>query len=339
MKSLITGGCGFIGTNLAEYLCMKGEQVTILDNFSRHGTRHNAEFLEKNFSKNIKIINIDIRSDQEKIEKLIKGVDKVYHLAAQVAVTTSVQDPRRDFEDNAFGTFNVLEALRKSDSDATILFSSTNKVYGGMEDIEIIEKNGRYAYRDFPEGISENALLDFHSPYGCSKGAADQYVRDYYRIYGTKSIVFRQSCIYGEHQMGVEDQGWLAWFTIATITRKPLTIYGDGKQVRDILYVKDLIDAFELAVSKINQTKGKIYNIGGGPKNAISLLESLDLLEKILGEKIDYKFADWRPGDQKVYVSNIEKAEKEFGWKPRTSIKEGLNGMVQWIKENKAIFS
>lgn len=339
MVSLIIGGCGFIGTNLAAYLCKKDEEVIVLDNFSRYGTKFNAEFLKKNFSDNLEIVKADIRSDIEKLEELMKNVDKVYHFAAQVAVTTSVQNPRRDFEDNALGTFNVLEALRKSDSDASLIFSSTNKVYGGMEEIEIIEKDNRYAYKDFPEGISEQALLDFHSPYGCSKGAADQYVRDYYRIYGINSVVFRQSCIFGEHQMGVEDQGWLAWFTIAALTGKPLTIYGDGKQVRDVLYVQDLIDAFELAIAKINITKGRIYNIGGGPKNAISLLESLDLLEKILGKKIEFKFSDWRPGDQKIYVSNISKAKKEFGWTPKTSIEEGLNKMVNWIKNNKKIFN
>lgn len=338
MKSLIIGGCGFIGTNLAEYLCNKGEEVLVLDNFSREGTKYNADFLKENFSENLEVLKADIRSDNAELEKAMMGVDKVYHLAAQVAVTTSVQDPRRDFEDNALGTFNVLEALRKSDSNASLIFASTNKVYGGMEEIEIIEKNGRYVYKDFPEGISEKSLLDFHSPYGCSKGAADQYVRDYHRIYGIKSIVFRQSCIYGPHQMGVEDQGWLAWFTIATLTGKPITIYGDGKQVRDVLYVQDLINAFESAFENINKTKGQVYNIGGGAEKSISLLESLNLLEKSLGQKISYDFADWRPGDQKVYISDISMAEKEFGWKPKTSVEEGLHKMVEWIKSNKEIF-
>ncbi|MFH1895435.1 MAG: SDR family NAD(P)-dependent oxidoreductase [archaeon] len=331
----ITGGAGFIGTNLAEFFLKKGEKVVILDNFSRKGAKENKDYLEKKFKKNLEIIKCDIRTDLKKMQEVFSQAEAVYHLAAQVAVTTSVKNPREDFEINALGTFNVLEAVRKSKSNPVIIYSSTNKVYGGMEDIKITERNSRHEYQDIPDGIKEDRLLDFHSPYGCSKGAGDQYARDYSRIFGLNSVVFRQSCIYGKRQFGIEDQGWVAWFTIASILGRKITIYGDGKQIRDVLYADDLVKAFDLATQKIKQAKGKIFNIGGGPKNTMSLLELISFLEEFTGKKIEYSFDDWRPGDQPVYVSNIDKAEKEFGWKPEISAKQGVKLLAEWVKENK----
>jgi CDP-paratose 2-epimerase len=331
----ITGGAGFIGTNLAEYFLEKGERIVILDNFSRKGTKENKEYLERKFSANLEIIKCDIRSDNKIMQEKFNEANAVYHLAAQVAVTTSIKDPREDFEINALGTFNVLESIRKSKGNPVIIYSSTNKVYGKMEDIKITERNERYEYESVSDGIKENRLLDFYSPYGCSKGTGDQYVRDYARIYGLNSIVFRQSCIYGERQFGIEDQGWVAWFTIASILGKKITIYGNGKQIRDVLHVKDLVEAFDLATKEINKTKGKIFNIGGGPKNTLSLLELISFLEELTGKKIEYSFDEWRPGDQPVYVSNIEKAHKVFGWKPKITAKKGIKMLFEWVKENK----
>ena len=220
-----------------------------------------------------------------------------------------------------------------------ILYSSTNKVYGGMEDVKIVEKNGRYAYKDLPTGCSEERTLDFHSPYGCSKGGADQYIIDYSRIYGLKTVVFRQSCIYGTRQFGIEDQGWVAWFIIATILGKPLKIYGDGKQVRDVLFVEDLVKCYDMAIKNIDKVSGKAYNIGGGPENQLSLLELISYLEEFLGKKIRYTFHDWRPGDQKVFVCNISKAKREFGWEPKIGVKEGVKKLFDWVNENKKLFS
>jgi len=255
-----------------------------------------------------------------------------------VAVTTSVQNPREDLEINTLGTINVLEAVRQAKRKPIILFSSTNKVYGAMEDIKIKEVNGRYQYQNLPHGVNEDRILDFHSPYGCSKGAADQYVRDYARIYGLKTVVFRQSCIYGLHQFGIEDQGWVAWFIIASLLNKPLTIYGNGKQVRDVLFIDDLNMAYWLAIKNIKKTAGQIYNIGGGPKNQLSLLELISLLGNFFNKRIKYKFSQWRPGDQPVFVCDIRKAKKDFGWQPKVSPKEGIKRLIKWAKRNKSLF-
>lgn len=335
---LVTGGAGFIGTNLAYFFGKKGHAVSILDNFSRKGTVENAKWLKKNLS-TLDIIEADIRRI-EQLKNPMKGKDAIYHLAAQVAVTTSVTNPRDDFDINALGTFNVLEAIRLSGEKPILIYSSTNKVYGGMEEI-IIEKQGnRYGYRDFPRGIPESVQLDFHSPYGCSKGAADQYVRDYYRIYGIPTVVFRQSCIYGPHQFGLEDQGWVAWFMIAALLGKPITIYGDGMQVRDVLYVTDLVSAFEMATNAIDKAKGKIYNVGGGPKFTLAIWSEFGkILEESFKRKIPITFSNWRPGDQKVYISDITKIEKELGWKPKVSVREGIKKLFSWVLENKAILS
>lgn len=340
MKYLITGGAGFIGSNLAYKLASEGEDVVVLDDLSRKGSGKNLEWLqESDFTDRIRFVKADITKDQEILGREINEVGCVYHLAAQVAVTTSVEDPREDFNINALGTFNVLEAVRAAKNPPFLLYSSTNKVYGGMEDVVIEEKETRYAYRDFPDGISEARPLDFHSPYGCSKGAADQYVRDYSRIYGLDTVVFRQSCIYGPRQFGVEDQGWVAWFAIAATLGKPITIYGDGKQVRDVLFVDDLIEAFILAFKNRKKVSGQVYNIGGGPEFMLSVWgEFRPLLEKELGKKIEVSYGDWRPGDQKIYVSDISKAREEFGWQPRTSPQEGIKILSDWVKKNKTLF-
>lgn len=337
MKTIITGGCGFIGVNVALRHIKRGDEVIIIDNLSRRGTEFNLKLLKD--VTEIKFYRTDIR-DFNTINKIFrqnKDIDLIYHLAAQVAVTTSVVNPRDDFEVNVLGTLNILEAMRLNKMESFLIFSSTNKVYGGMENTKIILRNHKYQYKDYPDGIDENFPLDFHSPYGCSKGAADQYVRDYSRIYGLNTVVLRQSCIYGENQFGVEDQGWVAYFTIAAMLGLPITIYGDGRQVRDILYIDDLIDAFFLAYRHRKKIKGEIFNIGGGAKNQLSLLELIKLLEKKLSKKIDLRFADWRPGDQKIFVSNNRKLFDELKWKPTTDIETGLNKLISWTERSREV--
>lgn len=336
-KLLITGGAGFIGSNLASFFSNKGYSVTILDNFERKGSVKNVKWLKENYP-HIEVVKEDIKNSKA-LEKEIKGKDIIFHLAGQVAVTTSVENPRQDFESNALGTFNVLEAARKSGHKPLIVYASTNKVYGGMENIRIIENKNRYEYKDFPYGISEKTNLDFHSPYGCSKGAGDQYIRDYERIYDIPTVVFRQSCIYGPRQFGIEDQGWLAWLIIAITYGRPFQIYGNGKQVRDILYIDDLVKAYEKAVEKIEITRGKIYNIGGGPNNSISVWKEFQpILEKLFQKPIKASFANWRPGDQKVYISDIRLIHKDLGWKPQINVEEGIVRLFKWVQENKKLF-
>lgn len=333
---LISGGAGFIGSNLVANFIKKGYKVTILDNLSRKGSKSNIEWL-----KTVGKFNF-LRGDIRKYNDCISAVEDkniILHLAAQVAVTTSVNNPKEDFEINALGTFNLLEAARQGGQKPIFIYASTNKVYGGMENIKIIEKQGQYLYKDFPLGISERMNLDFHSPYGCSKGAAEQYVHDYHRIYNLPSVVFRQSCIYGQRQFGVEDQGWVAWFIIATMLGKNITVYGDGKQVRDILYIDDLVNLFEIAINKINISKGKIYNIGGGYKNILSVWTKFGpILEKLFNKKFKIKFENWRPGDQKVYISDIRFVEKELGWRPKVSVELGVEKLFNWIIKNKNLF-
>ncbi|HLF01394.1 MAG TPA: NAD-dependent epimerase/dehydratase family protein, partial [Anaerolineales bacterium] len=264
MKVLITGGAGFIGCNWAARLRRDGHTVTVLDNLSRKGAAANLAWLrEQGAPGPLKFVQADVR-DAAAVAEAAKGQNAIYHLAAQVAVTTSVINPREDFEINALGTFNVLEAARLAETQPVVVYASTNKVYGGMEDVRVSEESTRYRYTDLPLGLPETQPLDFHSPYGCSKGAGDQYVRDYARIYNLPTVVFRQSSIYGTRQFGVEDQGWLADFVIATVKGHPLNIYGDGKQVRDMLWVDDLLDAYEIALKHPEKIAGKIYNVGGG---------------------------------------------------------------------------
>jgi CDP-paratose 2-epimerase len=337
VKVLITGGAGFIGVNAAEYFRSKGAEVVVFDNLSRRGAAENLEWLRSRGSVH------DIRGDLRSLDDIRKclqahpDVDLILHLAAQVAVTTSVEKPREDFEINALGTFNLLEAIRLSAAKPVIIYASTNKVYGGMEETRIIERNGRYTYADYPEGIPEEKPLDFHSPYGCSKGAADQYVRDYSRIYSLPTIVFRQSCIYGDHQFGVEDQGWVAWLTIAAVLDFPITIYGNGRQTRDVLHVTDLVRAFDSSFQNINRTRGKVYNIGGGPMLQLSLLDLLEMLNKKLNKRIIPSFAGWRPGDQRIYVSGIRKAREDFNWSPQISVEEGVERLLQWVRGNEGM--
>ena len=257
-RYLITGGAGFIGSNYARRLILSGADVTIFDNLSRGGAENNLTWLEEETGKkSFHFIKGDVR-DFEEIKKAAKEKEVIVHLAAQVAVTTSVENPRYDFEVNAGGTFNVLEAARLNKKQPIVIYASTNKVYGELEDLEIIEEPTRYQFKYLKEGIDEKRSLDFHSPYGCSKGAGDQYVRDYFRIYDIPTIVFRQSCIYGTRQFGIEDQGWVAWFVIAVIKKHPLKIYGDGKQIRDLLFVEDLLNAYDHAINKIGISKGQV---------------------------------------------------------------------------------
>ena len=256
-----------------------------------------------------------------------------------MAVTTSVADPRADFEINALGTFNVLEAVRTAAGGRpAVLYSSTNKVYGNLEHVRVVERDGRYAYEDRPYGVDETEPLDFHSPYGCSKGAGDQYVRDYARIYGLKTVTFRQSCIYGTRQFGIEDQGWIAWFCVAATLGQPFTIFGDGKQIRDTLWVGDLIDAYERALERIDAVRGEVFNIGGGPANTLSLRELVATLDRAFGRPLDPAFADWRPGDQRVFVADIRKAERALGWKPTVSTPVGVDRLLAWVRGNPGLF-
>jgi CDP-paratose 2-epimerase len=338
MKILITGGAGFIGSHLAAYFGGKGHRITVFDNLSRRGTEHNLRWLQDSVP-GLQHVRADIR-DAAAIASAARGQDAVFHLAAQVAVTTSVFNPREDFEINALGTFNALEAARLAGTSPIFIYTSTNKVYGGMEQAKVVEAGARYAFADLPQGVSEEWPLDFHSPYGCSKGAGDQYVRDYARIYDLPTVVFRQSAIYGERQFGVEDQGWMAYFVIATTVGKPITIYGDGKQVRDMLYVGDLVRAFENAVERIDRVRGQVFNIGGGPAFTISVWsEAQPILEKLFGRKIEARYGDWRPGDQRIYVSDIRKAERDLGWKPVVAPESGMEKMWRWVQENKHLFA
>lgn len=342
MRVLITGGCGFIGSNLANYFLNEGSEIFILDNLSRAGTEKNKRWLEENHKSNLTFKQGDVR-DFEMLKTLTKDVDVILHTAAQVAVTTSVKNPKDDFEINALGTFNVLEAARSSNTDPVLIYTSTNKVYGNnVNAISLLEKESRYELTDgsFLNGIPETFPTDAneHTPYGSSKYAADLYVRDYSAVYGLKTITFRMSCIYGLRQFGNEDQGWLAHFIISSILNKPIIVYGDGKQVRDILFINDLVGAFKKALENINITKGNVYNIGGGSKSTISILELIAMLEQLNGKNIKKTFSDWRPFDQKVYISDISHAKIDFGWEPKITKDDGIKKFHNWALSNKNIF-
>ena len=338
-RVLVTGGAGFIGSNLVNRLLHQGHQVTIFDNLSRSGCRQNLAWLrQEHGAEAFCLVEADL-TNYEQLQRAAINAQRIYHLAGQVAVTTSVKNPRQDFESNALGTFNVLEAARAVANDPIILYASTNKVYGGMEEVTINEDEERYYYRDFPHGIPETQSLDFHSPYGCSKGAGDQYMRDYARIYNLRTVVVRQSCIYGYRQFGIEDQGWLAWFIIAALKGRAISIYGNGKQVRDVLFIDDLLDAYDAVVAQIDQAAGQVYNIGGGPANTISIWREFGpLLEKLLQRPIPVEYNTWRPGDQPVYVSDIRKAAKELGWQPQVSVTQGTERLFNWISSNLPLF-
>ncbi|MGY3454212.1 NAD-dependent epimerase/dehydratase family protein [Bradyrhizobium sp. USDA 4353] len=329
---VITGGCGFIGCNLADRLATRGDHVLILDNLIRAGVRENAQWLKSRHGDRITIIVGDIREPITVIDT-VKQAKAVLHLAAQVAVTSSLDSPVDDFEINARGTLNVLEAVRLHNPDVPVLFASTNKVYGrliGDDEITRIGQRYRPISDVLAQGVSERAPLDLYSPYGCSKGAADQYVHDYARVYGLKTAVLRMSCIYGPRQFGNEDQGWIAHFVLSALRGAPLTIYGDGCQVRDALYVADAVDAWLAVLDQIDTTRGHVFNLGGGLSNAISLLELIDQIGQLSGP-VEYSFSDWRPGDQPWYVTDISALAGATGWRPRTSFADGLRGLHGWL--------
>jgi CDP-paratose 2-epimerase len=339
MKVFITGGAGFIGCNVASHHLRQGDAVVVFDDLSRAGARGNLSWLRAHHGANLTFTPGDIRDFATLSAAMPDDTDRVYHFAAQVAVTTSVVEPREDFEINAWGTFNLLEAVRERAPHALLLYASTNKVYGGMESVAIEECATRYRYRDFPYGIAEVQPLDFHSPYGCSKGAGDQYVRDYSRIYGLRTIVMRQSCIYGSRQFGVEDQGWVAHFCISARLGRPITIYGDGKQARDVLWIDDLVAAYDAAAAHADVAAGQIYNVGGGPEHTVSIwTEFGPILEQFAGRQLLVAHDDWRPGDQPVYVSDIRKAEQELGWRPRVPFADGVDRLWRWVDANVELF-
>ncbi|MFZ0738910.1 MAG: SDR family NAD(P)-dependent oxidoreductase [Candidatus Acidiferrales bacterium] len=331
MRVLVTGGIGFIGTNLADRLLSDGHEVVLFDNVGRAGVEENLSWLRKQHGDRIEFVKGDVL-DLSAVDKVMRGADVVFHLAAQVAVTTSVANPQEDFSINAQGTLNVLEAARQQKPMPVVLYTSTNKVYGGLEHLPVVERPTRYEFENLPYGVPEICPLDFHSPYGCSKGAADQYVHDYHRIYGLRSIVFRMSCIYGPHQFGTEDQGWVAHFALTGLRGGRLTIYGDGKQVRDLLYVDDLIELMMRAVQRIERTAGQVYNVGGGPANTISVWAELQApLQHLLGKLPPVDYDEFRPGDQKIYVSDIRKAQQHLNWTPKVGVTEGLRQMVEQL--------
>ena len=339
LKILITGCAGFIGCHLSRYFLDRQAQIVGIDNLSRTGSRANLEWLQTQSNGNFDFYCQDICSFNDIVNTFKRHApfDLIIHEAAQVAVTTSTKDPRNDFKINALGTFNLLEATRLYSPEAFFQYASTNKVYGKMDSVPVVRRNGRYEYRDLSAGISEEFPLDFHSPYGCSKGCADQYVRDYHRMFGLKTAVLRQSCIYGTRQFGIEDQGWVAWFSIASFLNKKITIYGDGRQIRDILWVDDLVDAYFKIFENSHKTAGEIFNIGGGPENILSILELVALLKKRGLLVTDPCMAAWRPGDQKVFVSDIQKVRQLAGWRPTTSVEEGLGRLSAWVANHKKI--
>jgi len=337
----ITGGAGFIGCNAADHFLRRGDAVTIYDNLTRRGGRANLDWLHATHGgERLCVLEADIRDDDRLAAAVAeRPPDVVLHLAGQVAVTQSVTDPREDFESNALGTFNVLEAVRHGAPGAALLYASTNKVYGGMEHVGIVPAGERYAYADYPHGIPESFPLDFHSPYGCSKGAGDQYMRDYARIYGLRTLVLRQSCIYGRRQFGVEDQGWVAHFVIATVLDRPIAIYGDGRQVRDVLYIDDLLDAYQRGIDHIDDLRGEVLNVGGGPDNTLSIwTEFGPLLAELAGRPVPVRYGPWRPGDQRVFVADIRRAEARLGWRPRVSPAEGVRRLYEWVSANRELF-
>lgn len=329
---LITGGAGFIGTNLADCLLSRGRRVCIYDNLVRAGTERNLRWLHARHGARLQVIEADIRN-LELLRRAVTDVDTVFHFAAQVAVTTSLDQPNEDFAVNAAGTLVLLEALRERGGSAGLVFTSTNKVYGALDDIPLRASANRYC----PvgelalTGVDESRALSFHSPYGCSKGAADQYVLDYARSYGLPSMVFRMSCIYGPHQHGTEDQGWVAHFLIRAIEDRPISVYGDGRQVRDLLHIRDLVRALVAAEECLPALTGQAFNIGGGPGNAVSLNELIDYIAELRGARPRVRHDTWRVGDQRWYVSDCRKFARATGWRPRTSVTDGVRHLHNWL--------
>jgi CDP-paratose 2-epimerase len=335
---LITGGSGFIGINTAVHFLESGWDVKILDNLSRKGTKKNLDWLRDKY-KDVPFFQVDIR-DTEKLFSVVQDTrpDMLIHLAAQVAVTTSYTNPREDFEINALGSFNVMESVRLFSPETFVVYASTNKVYGGMESVPVILGEHGYQFKELPLGVDENQPLDFHSPYGCSKGVADQYTVDYARIYGLHTCSFRQSCIYGIRQFGIEDQGWVAWFSIASMLGKKITLYGDGWQTRDILNVNDLARAYSAAWVERDRISGQAFNIGGGSENTLCLRDLLLLLERELDIDICPSYGASRPGDQPVFICDITKAKEMLKWQPTINVQQGVRGLIQWVRANKDLF-
>jgi CDP-paratose 2-epimerase len=336
---LITGGAGFVATNVAHRLLSAGRGVILFDNLSRAGVEQNVEWLCRQHGSRVTVQLGDVR-DGDALARVVRQAGQIYHFAAQVAVTTSLVDPFFDFDVNARGTLNLLEAVRGCPHPPSVLFTSTNKVYGDLEDVGLRPAGTRYEPADASlrrSGISESRGLEFHSPYGCSKGVAEQYVLDYARTFGLRTMVFRMSCIYGPHQFGTEDQGWVAHFLIAALRRQPLTIYGDGLQVRDILFVEDLVDAMLLAQSMSGRTAGHAFNIGGGPRNTTSLVELLDLIGDLVGDRPLAKVEEWRTADQRYYVSDTRKFGRLTGWTPKTGVRSGVAKLLEWLVANRVV--
>ncbi|MGO8837788.1 MAG: SDR family NAD(P)-dependent oxidoreductase [Limisphaerales bacterium] len=334
---LITGGAGFIGVNTARRFLQEGWDVFVWDNLSRCGAESNLQWLHS--SGPVHFSRTDVREEKAVTENFRRErYDLVVHCAGQVAVSSSLTSPRHDLENNLLGTFNLLEAVRLFSPEALFIFASTNKVYGSLKGIPIVERDGRYQWADLPGGISEEQPLDFFSPYACSKGAADQYVRDYARIYGLATVCFRQSCIYGYRQFGMEDQGWVAWFLIAQALRRPITIFGDGKQTRDLLFIDDLVEAYCRAWQKRDKVAGQVYNIGGGPQNQFSIMQLIRWIETESAAPVEVNFAAPRRGDQKVFVADISKALADFAWRPSCSVNQGLRKLHRWVNANLELF-
>lgn len=337
MKYLITGGCGFVGSNLAAEVLKRGEELFIIDNLYRFGSDANLAWL-RTIGK-FKFYSADTRNTND-VEMIIKEVkpDYIFHLAGQVAMTTSISNPRLDFETNGLGTFNILDAVRKYSPNAIILYSSTNKVYGDFENFNFIERQTRFVCEEYPNGFPETITLDFHSPYGCSKGTADQYLLDFYRIYGIRTIVFRHSSMYGVNQHATFDQGWIGWFCKKALETKndkitePFTIQGNGKQVRDVLYSTDIVNLY-FSAKDCKDAYGQVFNIGGGISNSLSLLELFNMLEKELSINMKYRKLDWRESDQKVFIADISKAKKIINWEPKVSKEVGINNMLEWLMQ------
>ena len=345
MRILVTGGAGLVGSHSAEYFAKKDHDVIVLDNlmrsslfgYDKESVEYNWNYLKK--YKNIKRIKGDVRNEEDLLKAIGKGVDAVIHTAGQPGVPLSIRIPKEDFAINAFGTLNVLECLRQKSPKASFVYTSTNKVYGeNVDAIPLKEEKTRYLYQG-SEGVSEEMPTDLtgHTPYGVSKLVGDLYAQEYAHIYGMKTGVFRMSCIYGARQFGFEDQGWVAWFIVANLLNKPITIYGNGKQVRDLLYVEDLVKAFEKFIN--SNLKHEIFNIGGGPENTASLLEFLDEVKKLTGKKTESSFSHWRPSDQKVYISDITKVKKKLNWQPKISVSKGIERLFNWIRQNESYFS
>ena len=334
---LITGGAGFVGTNVAAHFLKQNKPVLILDNLSRSGVENNLRWLKEKYGKSVNVEVADIRN-RYILKPVIKKSDQIFHFAGQVAVTTSLKSPVNDFEVNVQGTLNLLETIRKIDPPPAVIFTSTNKVYGDLPDLALTVNGSRYVPESEEireKGIDELARIDFHSPYGCSKGAADQYVQDYSRNYNIPAVVFRMSCIYGPHQYGSRDQGWITHFMMQALQGDPITIYGDGKQVRDVLFIDDLVNAFELAMANVNDLSGQVFNIGGGLENAISVNEAIQKIRELHGSELKVSYEEWRPGDQKYYVSDFTKFENATGWHPQVTVDEGLERLYRWLSDHK----